>query len=244
MSPYYEDDFVTIYHGDCREVCRRLPRSSTHLLLTDPPYGVSWSSGLGQMGGIVGDDGSLDVVACVREAAETLLSGRHMYVFGPADLTKVTVGATAELVWDKGKFGLGDLSIPWGPSHERIGFGVWVKYRSQADVGGMAARLRRGSVLHFPKQNNGRGAQTHPTEKPVQLLRYLIEASSTFGEVVLDPFAGSGSTLVAARVEGRRAIGIEIEERFCEVAANRLAQGTLDFGTVSLSAPAARQPNP
>jgi DNA modification methylase len=71
---------------------------------------------------------------------------------------------------------------------------------------------------------------THPTEKPVMLLRQLIEASSLHGDVVLDPFLGSGSTVVAARTEGRRAVGIEIEERYCEIAAKRLAQEVLDFG--------------
>ena len=86
--------------------------------------------------------------------------------------------------------------------------------------------MRRGTVLRYPN-TRGRGATRHPTEKPVALLRELIESSSRFGETVLDPFIGSGSTLVAAALEGRKAIGIEIEERYCEIAANRLAHGAL-----------------
>jgi DNA modification methylase len=228
MTPYYDDGTCVIYHGDCRDV---LPHIETvDLLVTDPPYGQAWNSGRGRMGAIAGDDGGLDVEACLKAALRCLRSKRHAYVFGPYDLTQFTVGATADLVWDKGGLSSGDLSIPWGPTHERIAFAVWTPYPSEKGAGGLAARLRRGSVLHVPRQNNGRGALTHPTEKPVMLLRQLIEASSLHGDVVLDPFLGSGSTVVAARTEGRRAVGIEIEERYCEIAAKRLAQEVLDFG--------------
>jgi site-specific DNA-methyltransferase (adenine-specific) len=231
LVPYFNGSGITIYHGDCRDVLLSL--SEVDLLLTDPPYGVSWSSGQGSMGGIVGDDGTLDVDAVLRLALRRLRHHRHFYVFGPYDITALTVGATTELVWDKGKHSGGDLAIPWGNSHERIAFGVWTPFDSQSGTGGFAARLRRGSVLSVPRQNNGRGALTHPTEKPVMLLRQLIEASSLHGDIVLDPFLGSGTTAVAALAEGRRCIGIEVEERFCEVAAKRLAQGVLDFGALS-----------
>jgi site-specific DNA-methyltransferase (adenine-specific) len=78
-----------------------------------------------------------------------------------------------------------------------------------------------------PSTNTGNGAKRHPTEKPVMLLRQLIEASSLFGETVLDPFMGAGSTLVAAKAEGRKAIGVEVDERYCEIAASRMGQDFL-----------------
>jgi DNA modification methylase len=135
------------------------------------------------------------------------------------------VTGVTELVWDKGILGLGDLSLPWGPSHERILFGCYE--HSPANIangdGRLTARLRRGSVLRADRANSV-AVNRHPTEKPVSILREMSESSSLFGETVLDPFAGSGSVGVAARLEGRRSILIELDERYCEVAAKRLAQ--------------------
>lgn len=233
MKPYYEDDYATIYHGDCREMVPAIARSSVDVVVTDPPYGINYDSGRGRMGPVAGDCDAYSILEALRLALTRLRSCRHFYIFGPYDAASLTSGATTELIWDKGKHGSGDLSLPWGPSHERIAFGVYHTAPSMTGTGQTAARLRRGSVLSVPKQNNGRGALTHPTEKPVLLLRMLIEASSLIGETVLDPFMGSGSSLVAARIEGRKAIGIEIEERYCEIAARRLSQEVLDFGVAS-----------
>jgi DNA modification methylase len=202
---------------------------SFDLLLTDPPYGVGWTSGWGRMGGIASDDGSLDVVACIRTALKTLRKARHFYVFGGFDASAVTKGSTTELIWDKGMMAGGDLGLPWGPAHERIAFGVWTPFEADRGRGAMSAKLRHGSVIHVPRKNNGIGALEHPTQKPVRLMQVLIEASTRHGELVLDPFIGSGTTLVAAALEQRRAVGIEVEERFCELAAKRVAQGSLLF---------------
>jgi site-specific DNA-methyltransferase (adenine-specific) len=223
MKPYYEDGSVTLYCADCRDVLPLLARGAD-LLLTDPPYGVAYESNqrASGWGPILGDGDASWVPDALRAALRVLRVNRHVYVFGPLDLTALTVGGTTELVWDKGKPSSGDLTSPWGPSHERIAFGVWNPYPSQAENGRLSARLRRGTVLAHPKISNGRGARHHPTEKPVALLRDLIESSSCRGETVLDPFAGSGSTGVAAVMEGRRATLIEVEERYCEVAADRL----------------------
>jgi DNA modification methylase len=89
MTPYYDDGTCVIYHGDCRDV---LPHIETvDLLVTDPPYGQAWNSGRGRMGAIAGDDGGLDVEACLKAALRCLRSKRHAYVFGPYDLTQFTV---------------------------------------------------------------------------------------------------------------------------------------------------------
>lgn len=229
MTPYYEQDGITIYHGDCREILPTL--DLVDLVLTDPPYGVNYESNFRQQtwGKIEGDDGSLDIAECISLTLRRLPPNRHIYVFGPLDLSSLAVGPTVELIWDKGKVGSGDLSLPWGPSHERIAFAVHKPYQSMKANGGgrLAARLRQGSVIRCPKINNGRGATNHPTEKPTALLRQLIESSSCFGETVLDPFMGSGSTLIAAQMEGRGAIGIELSEAHCETAVKRLQQTIL-----------------
>jgi DNA modification methylase len=231
VQPYYHDDVCTIYHGDAREVLPTLPRDFVDLLITDPPYGVEWQSGFRgtKLASLEGDDGSLDVAAVLALAMPALREARHLYVFGPADLSSLPLGATTELIWDKGIVGMGNLTLPWGPAHERITFGVHVARPSNRARGNgrLAARLRRGSVIGVQRKQSGELEDwnvQHPTEKPVDLLRQLIESSSVIGETVLDPFMGCGSTLVAAKREDRRGIGIELNERYCETAAKRLSQ--------------------
>lgn len=230
-TPYYRDASVTLYHGDAREVLPLLPRGSVDLIVTDPPYGVRRTPAVGvsRTDGrfaepMAGDDGSLDVAAVLNLGLAALKMNRHLYVFGPADLSACPVTAKATLIWAKGGPGVhGDLSLPWGTNHEPITFAMYAPSKAQRDrgSGGLSARLRQGSVLSVPKLS-ARQVSRHPTEKPVKLLRMLIEASSLFDETVLDPFAGSGSTLEAAVLEGRQAVGVEIDERYCEVAAERL----------------------
>lgn len=228
-EPFYSDDVVTLYLGDCRDVLSDLPRASVDLIVTDPPYGKNWRSNYRktQLAQIDGDDGTLDVAACITTACRVLRDKRHVYVFGPVDLSAGPFGATAPLVWDKGLTGLGDLSLPWGTSHEPITFAVHVAMPSDRvkGRGGLAARLRRGSVIRVPRASGAAHADdkdAHQTPKPVILLRQLIESSSVWGETVLDPFAGHGPTLVAARLEGRKAVGIEKDEATAEKAAKRL----------------------
>lgn len=228
--PYYDHGGIQIFHGDCRDVLPRLAVASVDLVVTDPPYGVNHCShgrrtSLPEFGVIAGDDGSLDVPGALALALRVLRKSRHLYVFGRFDLDALPLGGRAELIWDKGQLSGGDIESPWGQSHEPIHFGVYrpSKYDRDRGDGQLSARLRKGSVLRVPRINPA-ALTRHPNEKPVLLLRQLIESSSIIGETVLDPFAGCGSTLVAARLEGRRAIGIEIEERYCEIAARRLSQ--------------------
>lgn len=231
--PYFQTDAVTIYHGDARQLLPTLARDTVDLVVTDPPYGVNWRSGrrINGLDLIEGDDGSLDVAAVLGLAMPALRNRRHLYVFGRGDLSSLPLGPTVELIWDKAIIGPGDLTLPWGPQHEPITFAVHVSRPANraAGDGRYAARLRRGSVLRCQRLNSGQLEDRHvrhPSEKPVDLLRQLVEASSLIGETVLDPFMGCGSTLVAAVREDRHAIGIEIDERYCEAAALRLSRPT------------------
>ena len=127
-------------------------------------------------------------------------------------------GTRTVLVWDKGKAsGMGDLSIPWKPNWEEI------------YVLGTGFTGHRGSSIltgHTVVSWASKG-RDHPNMKPVSLMERLIEKCPT--GVIADPFAGSGTTLVAARNLGRKAIGVELEERYCEVIAKRLSQGAFDL---------------
>jgi site-specific DNA-methyltransferase (adenine-specific) len=234
-APYWADDNVTLYLGDCRDVLPTLPRDSVDLVVTDPPYGQKWQSGFRKnaLSLIAGDDGSLDVAECITAACRVLRNQRHLYVFGPADLSACPIGPIADLIWDKENLGMGDLSMPWAPTHEPITFAVHVSRPAarKRGSGGLAARLRRGSVLRVPRANAGQledHHDPHSSDKPVHLLRQLIESSSCLGETVLDPFAGHGPTLVAARLEGRKAIGIELDEKCAEATVRRLTRARLE----------------
>lgn len=220
----YESSRATLYCADCADVLPTLEPG--HLLVTDPPYGVDFQSNRRQerLDKIAGDDGTLDVAGLVDLAARKIARGRHAYIFGP-DVLMVDGVLTAKvpLVWDKSVIGTGDLSSPWGESHEPITFAVQEisKANRAKGYGNLSARMRKGSVLRHQRAQGGATGR-HPNEKPVPLLRELIESSSVIGETVLDPFAGIGSTLVAAILEGRRAVGIESREAYCEVAVERL----------------------
>lgn len=227
MTPYYDNHGVTLFCGDAREVLPCLPASSTDLLLTDPPYGQDFQSNRREepLQKIAGDDGTLDVVAILAMAARKLGRGRHAYVFGPANLSATPLAAAVQLIWDKDVNGTGDLSLPWGLSHEPITFAVYEPSAANRakGYGRLAARMRQGSVIRCQRLQ-GAATGRHPNEKPVTLLRQLIEASSVAGDTVLDCFSGVGSTLVAAMLEGRRAVGIEVSKTYCEAAVHRVEQ--------------------
>jgi DNA modification methylase len=206
VKPYYQDDLVTLYHGDCRDF---LPLDGD-VLVTDPPYGMEMRRNHG--GTFHGVTIAGDEDRSLRDEVLASWSGPAL-VFGtwkvapPANVREV-------IVWDKViSTGLGDLSIPWRPSWEAI----YV-------IGGKFTGPRSHGVLRYGIPTLAEERKQHPTPKPLGLMRDLI--LKTEGRVV-DPFAGSGTTLVAAKSLGRKSIGIEIEERYCEVAAQRCSQEVL-----------------
>lgn len=222
-KPYYQDDYVTLYHGKAEECLEWL---TADVLITDPPYGMLWRSGRvpGRAVAIIAGDDSVEI----RDAALEAWGSKPALVFGtwrtprPADTKNV-------LIWDKGTdLGTGDLNIPWGFSHEEIYvLGKWPKLAPGGRVreGGTPSRVP--SIIHAGKPNNAAERPNHPTPKPVGLMERLIEKSPK--GTIADPFAGSGSTLVAAKNRGRKAIGVELEERYCEIITKRLSQELLEL---------------
>jgi len=231
MKPYYEHAGITIYHGDCREVLPTFAQDSIDLIVTDPPYGVRWCSNFRQnsFAEIIGDEsreaGEIGLALSLR----ILRDRRHAYVFGRFNFTGLPITEPVELIWDKENWACGDLSAPWAKQHEYLQFLVKTESQAHRDYGAgrLAARLRKGSILRGSAPS--RNGDNHPTEKPISILRELIESSSRIGEKVLDPFMGSGTTAKASALESRRFIGIEIEEKYCEIAAKRLSQGVFQF---------------
>lgn len=224
IKPFYQDSFVTLYCGDCREILPRVDFTAD-VLVTDPPYGQDWQSGkrIVKLDKLEGDQDTRSAVEGIAAALKKMRRGRHTYIFGQFQFEGLPLCESAELIWDKEIMNGGNLEIPWGKEHEYIQFAVCEisKANIAKGYGRLAARLRRGSVLRVQRLQSG-AVTKHPTEKPVRLLRELIESSSCIGELVFDPFSGSGSTLVAARIEGRRSVGIEIKQSFCEDTVSRL----------------------
>ena len=220
MKPYFSENGIQIYLGNSFEIVPEL--NSVDILVTDPPYGVNWQSNsrrkFASYKPLMGDDGSLDIQKALSLFVSVLKKGRHAYVFGQYDLSKIKIGSSCELIWDKGTKSGGHLSLPWGKQHETITF--FTADNKAPGNGGLSARIRKGSIIRCPRVEGT--VSLHPTQKPVQLLREIIESSSCFGETVLDPFAGSCSTLLAAKMEDRKAIGVELDEKYAEIGAKRL----------------------
>lgn len=224
-TPYYEDDLVTLYHGDCREIAAWL---EADVLVTDPPYGVDGHLSAGYKGKRppgghvrVNAKPDWDRTLEARDAALALWGDRKPYaVFGsPARLDGALPCREFPLVWDKGAVGMGDVGFPWGRGYELI-------YVNGPGWSGP----RESPVLRVVHSASAASREGHPTPKPVGLMASIIRKAPD--GLIADPFAGSGSTLVAAKQEGRRAVGVEMQEQYCEIAANRLAQDTL-FGGVA-----------
>lgn len=211
-GPYYADGRVTLWHGDCREVLDWL---TADVLVTDPPYGMAFVSGYRAEAPTIAGDESPEL----RDWALDAWGDRPALVFGTWRVPRPT-RCRIPLVWWKRKLGagMGDLSLPWGTATEEIYvLGEGFVGRRQANV--IVTDDMRGNPYGLVAQYG------HPSAKPVGLMELLVMACPP--GVVADPFAGSGSTLVAARNLGRRAVGIEIDERYCEVIARRLAQDSL-----------------
>ena len=217
MKPYYEQSGITIYHGDCRELTAVLVGD---LLVTDPPYGIKWDRGLNSarwsrsQPGIVGDD---DVSA--RDAILDFWLPKPAIVFG-SDLAPKPESTRQTLYWQK-------------PNDAGV-YGAYLGFRRDVELiflcGSLPKRVPewssvlRSAIPSIGNPTSPAGKFQHPHAKPVDLLRKLIGLAPG---VVVDPFMGTGSALVAARWENRAAIGIEIEERHCEIAAKRLSQEVL-----------------
>jgi site-specific DNA-methyltransferase (adenine-specific) len=211
MKPYYDQDGITIYCGDCRDILPTLPK--VDLVLTDPPYGISHKTGKTTSAKwqskhhgveIHGDDSDFDPSPILKLGKPSILWGANFY--------SDKLPKAGWLVWDK-RPGIEDMK--WSRSDAELAF----------FSGSKTVKTFR-YLWHGLCRESEVGVHLHPTQKPVALMRWCL-AMVPGADLILDPFMGSGTTLVAAKLEGRRAIGIEINKRYCEVAKERLRQKTM-----------------
>jgi site-specific DNA-methyltransferase (adenine-specific) len=216
VNPYYADDLVTLYHGDCREIPAWL---EADVLVTDPPYGTQFSAenpkggygrrqnaGLGPEGFTIANDGTTET----RDKALSMWGSRPALVFGSPRLPEPPGAWADRLVWDKKRPGMN--GGPWRYRHESIFVTAGFIRRDNETMSVLTA---------WPDQTD------HIHAKPLGLMTALVNCAPP--GVIADPFAGSGSTLVAASNLGRKCIGVELDERYCDLVAKRLDQMCLDF---------------
>jgi len=230
----------TIIEGDCREVLSHLVLDRPiDCLLTDPPYGVDFQSTYGKdeearelyQRKIADDHGVDDAIESFDETmkliAPHLADQCEIYVFSQwqvapdwqrylDSLGHLGIELRQLIIWEKGYPGIGDVKYNWGCGHEFI---YYLK------KGRRPVPYRRSGIIHVDKVRPG--TNVHPTQKPTALLKILIEYSTDEGDLVFDPYAGSGSTIVAAQELGRQGVGIELEADYVKSARARLSQGGL-----------------
>ena len=213
MKPYYSHAGITIYHGDCREILPHLPK--VDLVLTDPPYGLAGAETEKNEYASFADDPGV-VVALVKECLK--VADRDVFVMTPGQALMFRYPEPDAI---------GAFYYPAGTGSCSWGFVGWQPIFYYGKDPYLAAGLgRRANSFRSTERAEVNG---HPCPKPLQQWEDLVVRCSFEGQSVLDPFMGSGTTLVAAKQLGRKAIGIEIEEKYCEIAARRLSQEVFDF---------------
>jgi site-specific DNA-methyltransferase (adenine-specific)/modification methylase len=209
---YYDQNGITIYHGDCRDILHNLDMAD--LLLTDPPYGINngtrwpkrqptpWSKDYDP---IVGDDQPFDPTHLLGIA-------RHHVIFGGNLFSNKLPEASCWIVWDQKR----NQHPDWNTAHGEM---AWTDF---------ACGIRIFPYLWDGYKRDGEvGRHVHPNQKPVALMEWIITRWTKPGESILDPYMGSGPVAKACQTLGRRYVGIEVEEEYCEATIERLAQPPL-----------------
>lgn len=211
---------IDLRQGDCLEIMNEIPEKSVDLILTDSPYGFGYQSNMKKNKDLpmFYDRNTSWLNEWLYKANKILKDDGHLYMFAPVqkiDEFKQKIEnffiIKNILVWDKKSFGMGDLYGQYAPSYEFIIFAV-------KEQGKKLNGKRERDLLSFNKCK----PELHPTQKPVELLKYLIEKSSNENDTVLDPFMGSGSTGVAAKELNRNFIGMELDEKYFNIAKERI----------------------
>jgi DNA modification methylase len=220
MKPYFQNELITLYHGDCLEVTEWL---EADVLVTDPPYGVAWkSSTMSNANQPKSEKINNDATPDVRDKSLDLWGNKPAIVFGSWKIDRPP-NTRHRLIWHKKSNIPGMRSHAWFSADEEI-YILGTGFTGKPEQNVLVTNDRRDGAY-------GEVARLgHPTPKPVGLMERLI-AKCPDG-LIADPFAGSGATLVAARNLGRQAIGVEMEEKYCELIANRLSQEAFDLGGI------------
>jgi DNA modification methylase len=220
VETYYQDDAVTIYHGDCRDVLPTL--EPVDLVLTDPPYGIGLDMVLSHgtsEGTIHSLESKWNDVIPSQESFDLLYEISREQIIWGCNYFGSYIRDVGRMVHDK-ELSIEGTALRWSEAdiascsfQKRI---TMFRYRWNGNV--------QGPTINW--KNVGPDARRHPTQKPLALMKWCIQQAHN-PQTILDPFMGSGTTLRAAKDLGRKAIGIEIEEQYCEIAAKRMSQSVM-----------------
>ena len=236
MQPYFQNDLVTLYHGDCLGFMKTMADESVDCVITDPPYSERTHKNAKKNDSTVGY--GVKAIHFDSFTEEDLLNAYN-------EMSRITKSWIVSNIDYNHAFRF-ESTPPNGMTQKRIG--VWVKNNPMPQIS--ADRPGQGweaiSYLHKTNKKsewNGGGyagnyvsnlatATGHPTPKPLSMVSSFVQRFSNPNDLIIDPFAGGGTTLLAARNLGRKAIGIELDEKYCEIIANRLSQDAFDFGGI------------
>jgi site-specific DNA-methyltransferase (adenine-specific) len=217
MVPFYDEAGITIYNARCEDVLPSIDPASVSLLLTDPPYGINHThNGYGRSrpsdwAPTVGDDEPFDPTPLLRYGRCIIWGANHFaHLLPPGGW--VVWSKAQDNRWNEGKASTRSLAeVAWTNLHQYVGLYncFWA-----------------GSPLYRKAE---RGQALHPNQKPAELMRWLVDRWTKPGDLVLDPYMGSGPVARACADLGRRYIGVELVEKYCQVAVSRLRQQTFAF---------------
>ena len=226
-----------VWHGESQHLAADLP-DGINCVITDPPYGIDFQSNSVRRGAsadrfndVIDNDGDPttaieNFMLTMEHIVPKLADDADVYVFTDwtvqaewtAAMALLGLPVSMPLIWEKGYPGMGDITYNWGCGYEVI---LYCK-KGQRPV-----NYRRRAVIAIDRLPSGKNI--HPTEKPVALLEELINVSTNPGDLIVDPYAGSGSTIWAAQRTGRLGIGIEMKQDYVEAANERLGQVGFTF---------------
>ena len=214
LTPYYQDEYATIYHGDCCEVLPQL--EPVDLVCTDPPYGIGLPKSkkkygerrdLSRQATADNWDDAIPTQQCFEQMFK---ASRNQIVFGANYFWEYFRSSPCYIVWDK----RGSLpAVPFADTEF-----AWASFQKMS---------KKYTVINHGFVSDVQELREHPTQKPLKLFKAILTDFAKVGEIILDPFMGSGTTLVAAKQLGLKSIGIELEEKYCAIAAERLRQRVL-----------------
>ena len=212
-----------LMQGDCLERMKEIPDGSVDMILTDPPYGMKYKRHIKKprFDKIMNDNNLQWLPAAMDEIKRILTKNGNMYIFCSwhnCDIFKHELQKRFHLknmlIWNKGGNGMGDLRTDYGGVYEVVFFVVNNTGNQRALNG-----KRDSNIINFSRSGN----KLHPTEKPVDMMEYLISKSTDENQTILDPFMGSGSTGVACKSLNRSFIGIELDEEYFKIAQERIS---------------------
>lgn len=220
-----------IHRGDCLDLLRSLPDCSVDLVVTDPPYGIDFKSNhrkqssLKSVNGILNDgkDNINFLHEVIKEVHRVLKENSHLYWFTRWDkvqeqhpILEKYFSVKNNIIWMKNNWSMGDLDGSYAGQYENIIF----CQKGNKPLKKVDGRTRHSDILKFDRVSPDKLKHSH--EKPIELIKFLIKKSSDIGDVVLDPFMGSGTTAVACLDSDRYFIGAEQEKEFFKICQKRI----------------------